>query len=75
MRLHKVEIDRTNKKTAHYLQISFSFTDLSVGLISVLTDIIWRITIAWNAGNVACKVIRFLQVSLDKHISTTTNYN
>ncbi|GFG34763.1 hypothetical protein Cfor_04642, partial [Coptotermes formosanus] len=34
---------------------------LSVGLISVLTDIIWRITIAWNAGNIACKVIRFLQ--------------
>lgn len=66
---------KTNKNTAHYLQISFSFTDLSVGLISVLTDIIWRLTIAWNAGNVACKVIRFLQVSLDKRISATTNYN
>jgi hypothetical protein len=48
----------------------FFFTDLSVGLISVLTDIVWRITIAWNAGNVACKVIRFLQVRLRKHIST-----
>lgn len=36
-------------------------SDLTVGLISVLTDIIWRMTIAWYAGNIACKVIRFLQ--------------
>jgi neuropeptide S receptor len=37
-------------------------TDLSVGLISVLTDIIWRFTVTWHAGNVACKLIRFSQV-------------
>ena len=36
--------------------------DLCVGLISVLTDIIWKITISWKAGLVACKIIRFLQV-------------
>ncbi len=29
--------------------------DLCVGLISVLTDIIWKITISWEAGDVACK--------------------
>lgn len=39
-----------------------SLTDLSVGLLSVLTDIVQRITISWLAGNVACKVIRFIQV-------------
>lgn len=33
-----------------------------MGLISVPTDIIWRKTVHWIAGNVACKVIRFLQV-------------
>ena len=38
------------------------FADLCVGLLSVLTDIIWRITISWRAGNIACKVIRFSQV-------------
>ncbi|KAH8277031.1 hypothetical protein KR026_004122 [Drosophila bipectinata] len=38
------------------------FTDLCVGLLNVLTDIIWRITISWRAGNLACKVIRFSQV-------------
>ncbi|GLH08587.1 Uncharacterized protein GBIM_13773 [Gryllus bimaculatus] len=34
---------------------------LTVGLISVLTDIVWRITVAWHAGNAACKIIRYLQ--------------
>jgi len=37
-------------------------TDLSVGLISVLTDIIWRLTVTWHAGHIACKLIRFSQV-------------
>lgn len=32
-----------------------------MGLINVSTDIVWRITIAWYAGNVLCKIIRFLQ--------------
>jgi hypothetical protein len=36
--------------------------DLTVGLISVLTDIVWRITVTWHAGNFCCKLIRFLQV-------------
>lgn len=36
-------------------------TDLSVGLLNVLTDIIWRITVSWEAGNFACKFIKFLQ--------------
>lgn len=35
--------------------------DLLVGLLNVLTDIVWRITVSWRAGNVACKTIRFLQ--------------
>lgn len=37
------------------------FTDLAVGLINVSTDIVWRITVAWHAGNILCKLIRFLQ--------------
>lgn len=39
----------------------FSSTDLSVGLLNVLTDIIWRITVTWQAGNLACKFIKFIQ--------------
>lgn len=38
--------------------------DLTVGFISVLTDLIWRITVEWHAGNIACKVIRFLQATV-----------
>ncbi|GAB0099092.1 cardioacceleratory peptide receptor [Sergentomyia squamirostris] len=37
---------------------------LCVGLLNVLTDIIWRTTISWNAGNIACKAIKFLQASV-----------
>lgn len=40
----------------------FFVLDLSVGLISVLTDLIWRMTVSWNAGNAMCKFVRFLQV-------------
>lgn len=42
--------------------------DLLVGVLSVLTDIVWRSTVAWNAGNIACKIIRFSQVSSSKII-------
>ena len=35
--------------------------DLCVGLISVLTDIIWKITIAWEGGLVLCKLVSFLR--------------
>lgn len=41
--------------------VFFSFPDLSVGLLNVLTDIIWRITVTWEAGNLACKFIKFMQ--------------
>ncbi|KAK0167144.1 hypothetical protein PV327_004578 [Microctonus hyperodae] len=38
-----------------------ALADLLVGLISVLTDIVWRTTVIWHAGNIACKLIRFSQ--------------
>lgn len=40
---------------------SFALLDLSVGLLNVLTDIVWRITISWEAGYIACKLIKFIQ--------------
>jgi neuropeptide S receptor 1 len=27
----------------------------------VLTDIIWKATITWHAGNIGCKVVKFAQ--------------
>lgn len=46
----------------NYFIKQLALADLSVGLLHVLTDIIWRITISWRAGNIACKLIRFSQV-------------
>lgn len=39
-----------------------SLLDLLVGFISVLTDIAWRTTVGFFAGNFVCKLIKFLQV-------------
>ena len=47
--------------------------DLCVGLISVLTDIIWKTTISWEAGLVVCKVVRFLQVPYYYHHISSEN--
>ena len=44
------------------LEINYScFTDLSVGCLLVLTDIIWKVTITWYAGNIGCKMVKFAQ--------------
>ncbi|XP_047003950.1 cardioacceleratory peptide receptor-like [Schistocerca americana] len=45
----------------NFFIMQLAFADLTVGLINVLTDIVTRITIVWYAGNVACKIVRFLQ--------------
>ena len=39
-----------------------AFADLLVGLINVPSDIIWRTTVTWYAGNVACKLLKFVQI-------------
>jgi hypothetical protein len=38
-------------------------TDLLVGLVSVMIDMIWRTTVTWSAGPIACKVVKYLQVT------------
>ncbi|XP_033611290.1 cardioacceleratory peptide receptor-like [Cryptotermes secundus] len=54
-------MSKKRKSRMNFFIMQLALADLFVGLISVMTDIIWRITVAWNAGNVACKLIRFLQ--------------
>ena len=39
-----------------------SISDLSVGLITVLSDLIWKITVNFYAGHVMCKIVKFAQV-------------
>ncbi|GJQ70238.1 GPRVPR1 [Trypoxylus dichotomus] len=54
-------IGKTRKSRMNFFIRHLAIADLAVGLINVSTDIVWRITVAWHAGNVLCKLIRFLQ--------------
>ncbi|XP_075233116.1 cardioacceleratory peptide receptor-like [Lycorma delicatula] len=54
-------MSKTRKSRMNFFIMHLAIADLLVGLINVLTDIIWRITVSWKAGNVACKLVRFLQ--------------
>ncbi|KAF2882719.1 hypothetical protein ILUMI_23452 [Ignelater luminosus] len=46
----------------NYFITHLALADLLVGVINVLTDIIWRMTVSWNAGNITCKIVKYLQV-------------
>ena len=54
-------LSKGHKSRMNFFIKHLAAADLSVGLISVLTDIIWKTTISFEAGTVMCKVIRFLQ--------------
>ncbi|CAD7093388.1 unnamed protein product [Hermetia illucens] len=55
-------MNKNRKSRMNFFIKQLAIADLFVGLLNVLTDIIWRITVSWRAGNSACKIIRFLQV-------------
>merc|ERR1712012_1171480 len=57
----QTDYPKGRKSRMNFFIKNLAAADLCVGLISVLTDIIWKITISWEAGLVACKIIRFLQ--------------
>ncbi|XP_056648983.1 cardioacceleratory peptide receptor-like [Diorhabda sublineata] len=60
--IYTLTIGGARKSRMNYFIAHLAFADLAVGLITVLTDLIWRITVSWYAGNIACKIIKFLQV-------------
>ena len=53
---------RTRRSRMNFFIMHLALADLSVGLLSVSTDIVWKVTMTWEAGLLACKLIRFLQV-------------
>ncbi len=57
-----LSVSKGRKSRMNFFIKNLAAADLCVGLISVLTDIIWKITISWEAGLVVCKLIRFSQV-------------
>ena len=78
--LAALALSKGRKSRMNFFIRNLAAADLCVGLISVLTDIIWKITISWEAGLVACKAIRFSQVrrgggwrSIDRKKNKTHN--
>ncbi|XP_066244935.1 cardioacceleratory peptide receptor-like isoform X2 [Euwallacea similis] len=54
-------IGRPRKSRMKFFIAHLAFADLTVGLISVLTDIVWRMTVTWYAGDTWCRFIKFSQ--------------
>lgn len=53
---------KRRKSRVNFFIQHLALADLSNGLGNVLTDIIWKMTLEWTAGNAACKLIKFAQV-------------
>ncbi|XP_071037798.1 cardioacceleratory peptide receptor-like [Parasteatoda tepidariorum] len=56
-----LSLSKNRKSRMNFFIMHLAIADLTVGVINVLTDIIWRTTVAFYANNVACKVIKYLQ--------------
>ncbi|VVC99895.1 unnamed protein product [Leptidea sinapis] len=54
-------LTKTRKSRMNFFIMHLAIADLWVGLISVLPDLIQRITISWLAGSIACKLMKYLQ--------------
>ncbi|XP_035702446.1 cardioacceleratory peptide receptor isoform X2 [Folsomia candida] len=62
--LASLMLTKTQRKSRmNFFIMHLALTDLSVGLVNVLTDIIWKMTLGqWYLGNVACKLVKYFQV-------------
>lgn len=60
--IHTRFAKNNSKSRMSFFIMHLAFADLLVGLINVPTDIAWRTTVGFYAGNVVCKVVKFLQV-------------
>ncbi|ODN00192.1 Cardioacceleratory peptide receptor [Orchesella cincta] len=49
------------KSRMNFFIMHLALADLAVGLINVVTDIIWKVTVSWYLGNIACKIIKYFQ--------------
>ncbi|XP_013773734.1 cardioacceleratory peptide receptor-like [Limulus polyphemus] len=55
-------MSKNRKSRMNFFIMQLALADLLVGLIQVLTDIIWRTYVDFYGGNVVCKIVRYLQV-------------
>ena len=54
-------LSKGRKSRMNFFIKNLAAADLLVGLVYVLTEIIWKTTISFNAGWVMCKLVRYLQ--------------
>ncbi|CAH2269113.1 jg17329 [Pararge aegeria aegeria] len=54
-------LTKARKSRMNFFIMQLAIADLWVGLISVLPDLVHRITISWYAGSVMCKLMKYLQ--------------
>ncbi|CAK1553399.1 unnamed protein product [Leptosia nina] len=54
-------LTKSRKSRMNFFIMNLAIADLWVGLISVLPDLIQRVTISWFGGSIACKLIKYLQ--------------
>ncbi|KAG8182094.1 hypothetical protein JTE90_020453 [Oedothorax gibbosus] len=55
-------LSKTKKSRMNFFIMHLAIADLTVGLINVLADIIWRTTVTFYADNITCKLVKYLQV-------------
>ncbi|CAL4206558.1 unnamed protein product, partial [Meganyctiphanes norvegica] len=60
---------RRSRSSVYTLILHLSVADVFVTLTCLTAESIWTYTVAWLAGNVLCKVIKYLQM-LSLYLST-----
>ncbi|KAL4217493.1 7 transmembrane receptor (rhodopsin) [Mactra antiquata] len=56
-----IGLSRRRHSRMHFFIMHLALADLSVGLVHVLGDMIWKITVKWYAGDVMCRLLKFAQ--------------
>lgn len=51
-----------SKSRHHFLLLNLALADSVVSFIMIPTEIGWRLTNAWTAGNFVCKIFQFVRV-------------
>ncbi|XP_013778409.1 cardioacceleratory peptide receptor-like isoform X2 [Limulus polyphemus] len=55
-------MSKNRKSRMNFFIMHLALADLSVGLVQVLADVIWRMTVDFYGGRIVCKLVRYLQV-------------
>ncbi|KAI0239893.1 Cardioacceleratory peptide receptor, partial [Lamellibrachia satsuma] len=56
-----IVLSKRHKSRTNFFIMHLAFADICNGMVAVLTDVIWKLTVEWHAGVAACKVVRYFQ--------------